>query len=200
MRRGVGDDGSRLDSSQAKSRFDALVWPHAAMVLRAARVLLRDPAAADDLAQETLVKAFRAMDTFRDGTDVKSWLMTILRNARIDHLRSRASHARDVSLDHLPFEPADPLPAATDQDPAWGEPHALLQQFSDAAVIEALKRLPEEIRWTLLLVDVEGMDHADAAAVMGVPVGTVKSRAHRGRAMLRTELLPLARELRLTRE
>jgi RNA polymerase sigma-70 factor (ECF subfamily) len=67
-------------------------------------------------------------------------------------------------------------------------------------MIQALQRLPEEIRWTLLLVDVEGMDHADAAAVLGVPVGTVKSRAHRGRAMLREALLPMARDLRLIPE
>jgi RNA polymerase sigma-70 factor (ECF subfamily) len=67
-------------------------------------------------------------------------------------------------------------------------------------MIRALQRLPEEIRWTLLLVDVEGMDHADAAAVLGVPVGTVKSRAHRGRAMLREALLPMARDLRLIPE
>jgi len=61
-------------------------------------------------------------------------------------------------------------------------------------MIDALQRLPEEIRWTLLLVDVEGVDQADAAELLDVPVGTIKSRAHRGRAMLRDRLAPLARE------
>jgi RNA polymerase sigma-70 factor (ECF subfamily) len=64
-------------------------------------------------------------------------------------------------------------------------------------LIDALRQLPDEIRWTLLLVDVEGMDHADAARVLDVPVGTIKSRAHRGRTMLREALTPLAKELRM---
>jgi len=190
----------QLDLTESRSRFDALVWPHATTVVRAARMLIRDPAAADDVAQETLVKAFRGLDTFKDGTDIKAWLMTILRHARIDYFRSRASHASDVSLENLPYEPADLSPPAGNGDAIWDDPQGLLQQFADRHVIEALERLPEDIRWTLLLVDVEGMDHADAAKVMDVPVGTVKSRAHRGRAMLRAELLPMAKALRLTKE
>jgi RNA polymerase sigma-70 factor, ECF subfamily len=192
-----------VNPTAGKSRFDAVVWPHAPAVLRAARFLIHDPAEADDVAQETMVKAFRALDSFEEGTDVRAWLMTILRNTRIDHLRSRASRAADVSLDHLPFEPAtadadDGAPA--DADPAWDEPEDLLQRFGDREVIAALRKLPEEIRWTLMLVDVEGMAHADAARVLGVPAGTVKSRAHRGRQMLRAALLPLAKEMRLVRE
>lgn len=198
------DRRDSLDSTAGTSRFDTLVWPHAAAVLRAARFLIRDPAEADDLAQETMVKAFRALDSFRHGTDARAWLMTILRNTRTDHLRGRASHASDVSLDHLPFEPAATPHGVdgpgVDEHPAWGDPHALLQRFGDRDVIAALQGLPEEIRWTLLLVDVEGMDHADAAEVLGVPVGTVKSRAHRGRGMLRETLLPLAKEMRLIRD
>jgi RNA polymerase sigma-70 factor (ECF subfamily) len=195
-----------LSLTDPQSRFDALVWPHAATVLRTARFLCADPAEADDVAQETLVKAFRALDSFQSGTDVRAWLMTILRNTRIDRLRSRASRRHDVSLDAMPFEPAGREdrgggggPSA-DEHPAWDDPRALLQQFSDGHVIRALQGLPEEIRWTLLLVDVEGMDHADAAPILGIPVGTVKSRAHRGRAMLREALLPVARELRLISE
>jgi RNA polymerase sigma-70 factor (ECF subfamily) len=102
----------------------------------------------------------------------------------------------------MPFEPASDEggPAGVDGHPAWDDPHALLQRFSDRHMIQALQCLPEEIRWTLLLVDVEGIDHAEAAAILGVPVGTVKSRAHRGRRMLREALLPLAKELRLISE
>jgi RNA polymerase sigma-70 factor (ECF subfamily) len=193
-----------LSLTDPKSRFDALVWPHAATVLRTARFLCADPAEADDVAQETLVKAFRALDSFQPGTDVKAWLMTILRNTRIDRLRSRASRRHDISLDAMPFEPAEDESrgggSTADEHPAWDDPQALLQQFADRHVIQALQRLPEEIRWTLLLVDVEGMDHADTAKILGIPVGTVKSRAHRGRAMLREALLPMARELRLIPE
>jgi RNA polymerase sigma-70 factor (ECF subfamily) len=193
-----------LGQTAGTSRFDALVWPHAAAVLRTARFLIHDPAEADDVAQETMVKAFRALDAFVDGTDVRAWLMTILRNTRTDHLRRRAAHAGDISLDRLPVEPAGadagPRAPAGDDHPAWDDPQGLLQQFGDRDVIAALRELPEEIRWTLLLVDVEGLDHADAAAVLGVPTGTVKSRAHRGRRMLRERLLPVAKEMRLVRD
>lgn len=185
-----------MEQQEATRRFYAEIWPHAATVLRTAQFLTRDSAEADDLAQETMLKAFRALATFRAGTDARAWLMTILRRARIDRLRAAASADANVSLDRLVSEPPAP-PRDASADGLWKEPEAVLQEFSDRHVIAALRSLPEEIRWTLLLVDVEAMDHADAAAVLDVPVGTVKSRAFRGRAMLRDALVPVAREMRL---
>jgi RNA polymerase sigma-70 factor (ECF subfamily) len=181
----------------ATQRFYAEVWPHAATVLRTAHYLTRDGAEADDLAQEVMLKAFRHLDQLVEGTDAKAWLMTILRRTRIDRIRAAAAHVRDVSLEHLGAEPAAQTGGPVDD--VWSEPEAVLQEFSDRHVIDALKKLPEEICWTLLLVDVEGMDHAQAASILDVPVGTIKSRAHRGRTMLRESLTPLARELRMIR-
>ena len=152
-----------LKPEQATQRFYDLAWPHLAAVLRTARVLTGNSADAEDLAQETMLKAFRSIDRFREGTDARAWLMTILRRTRIDRLRASSSSAGTI-------------------------------------VIDALRGLPEEIRWTLLLVDVEGMDHAEAAEILRVPVGTIKSRTHRGRAMLREALLPVARERRMVRD
>lgn len=190
-----------MDRQDATRRFYTLVWPHAQLVLRAAHYLVRGAAEADDVAQETMLKAFRAIDTFQDGTDARAWLMTILRNTRIDHFRDAAPRAADVSLQRLGEEPAGGGGGCGSNGDgrhvAWDDPDALMESFGDDHVIAALHRLPEEIRWTLLLVDVEGMDHADAAAVLDVPVGTVKSRAFRGRAMLRDALVPVAREMRL---
>lgn len=179
------------------ARFYDEVWPHAAVVLRTARFLAGDDAEADDLAQEVMLKAFRRLDQFRPGTDMKAWLLTILRNTRIDRLRAGAAHNRDVSLEALAGDPA----AAEGEKPAqtWDEPEAVLEEFSDQQVIDALNGLPEEIRWTLLLVDVEGLDHTEAAKILEVPIGTIKSRAHRGRGMLRDALAPLAKDLRLLR-
>ena len=79
-------------------------------------------------------------------------------------------------------------------DSRWDEPEMILEGFEDAEVIAALKELPDEIRWTLLLVDVEDMDHREAARVLEVPEGTIKSRAFRGRGMLRDRLFELARQ------
>lgn len=189
-----------MDQQQATKRFYSLVWPHLATVLRAAQFLTANSAEAEDLAQVTMMKAFKSIDSLQDTTDTKAWLMTILRNTRIDHLRAAAPSARNVSLDQMPIEPVDSSPGAASDPQAWQNPAQVLQAFSDQQVIDALLELPEEIRWTLLLVDVQQMDHKDAATVLDVPVGTIKSRTHRGRAMLREALTPLAREMRLIRQ
>lgn len=184
-------------------RFYTLIWPHAAAVLRTARFLSRESSEADDLAQETMLKAFRAMDRLTDESNIKAWLITILRNTRIDRLRSPAAR-RIGSLDDLTQDPpasaaasqADPLDWRGPLDPAGLKPRELMEQLSDPQIIEAMKDLPEDIRWTLMLVDVEGIDHADVAGILEIPVGTVKSRVHRGHRMLHEALLPLAKDRR----
>lgn len=186
---------------EAHRRFRTVVWPQLPAVLRAAMVLTGGNAAeAEDLAQETFLKAYRALDHFAPGTNVRAWLVTILRHARIDRLRSTRAAAHDISLEDLGQEPVDHSAPEQTGGSGVNNPEELLQAFSDRQVIEALAKLPEEIRWTLLLVDVEGMDHRDAAAVLDVPPGTIKSRAHRGRMMLRDVLLPVAREQRIVRD
>jgi RNA polymerase sigma-70 factor (ECF subfamily) len=184
-----------LDHERSTRRFYDLVWPHRADILRLARILTNSAAEADDLAQETLLKSFRAIEQFREGTDALAWLTTILRHARIDRLRSAAGAQRQVSLDDLGGDVAD---AAGETEPAadWHNPQEILNAFGDQDIIDALQELPEEIRWTLLLVDVQGQQQQDAAQVLGIPVGTVKSRLHRGRAMLRRALAPRARQMR----
>lgn len=179
------------DSRDPNQQFYAEVWPYAATVLRMARCLTDDVNEADDLVQETMLKAFRSLDRFRPGTNMKAWLMTILRNSRIDRLRAGAAWRSNISMGDLGGDLESPA-ADNDAnfDDVWRNPQLILQEFSDQQMIEALQELPEEIRWTLLLVDVESMDHIDAAKVLRVPVGTIKSRAHRGRAMLRKTLAP----------
>lgn len=188
-----------MENEQAKRRFYELVWPQMPAVLRAAHVLCGgNTADAEDLAQETMLKSFRALDSFRPGTDMKAWLLTILRNARIDRLRSAPSA---VSLEDLTAEPAGrPECPQIERSAVQQDPDTVLNGFSDRQMIEALGNLPEEIRWTLLLVDVEGMGQQEAAEVLQVPSGTIKSRSHRGRAMLREVLLPIAKQARILPE
>jgi RNA polymerase sigma-70 factor (ECF subfamily) len=184
-----------LDQEQQSRRFYALIWPHRADVLRVARFLSRSHTTAEDLSQETLLKAFRAVDRLEAGPGVKAWLLQILRNTWLDRVRVTAGRPPEASLTELSVE-TEALSESVASE-TWGDPDAVLAAFSDQQVIDALHTLPDEIRWTLLLVEVEGLSLQEAAAVLDVPAGTIKSRTHRGRRMLREKLLPLARELRL---
>ena len=186
-----------MDQAEATKRFDELVWPHRQAVLRTAQILVHSDADADDLAQEVLLKAFKAIEQFRVGTDVRAWLMTILRHTRVDRIRASRSEQSMVSLDGLALEPAASPESELEH---WQSPEELLERLSDEQIVAAMKQLPEEIRWTLLLVDVEGIDQQEAARILSVPLGTVKSRAHRGRAMLRQALVPIARERPMVKE
>jgi RNA polymerase sigma-70 factor (ECF subfamily) len=162
-----------------------------------ATILVGRDADAEDLAQETLLRAYRGLHALREDSDVRAWLLTILRHARVDLLRTQDRSPDAVSLETVGDQPsrdADNDPAAAGCI-AWDKPEEILNGFSDQQVIEALQKLPEDIRLTLLLVDVEQLDHADAARILDVPVGTVKSRTHRGRGMLRAVLLPVAHKM-----
>jgi len=177
-----------MTHEDATRLFNSHVWPQRAMVLRTAEFLTRRHADAEDLAQETLVKAFKSMAQFDPGTNVRAWLSTILRNTWIDRMRASGRQSM-LSLDAIDLDVMDT--SAPTHRPAGAEiaqPDVVMEEFSDAEMIEALKTLPEEIRWTLLLVDVEAIDHSQAAVILNIPEGTVKSRAHRGRRMLRDYL------------
>ena len=188
-----------LDPREASRRFYELVWPLRADVLRVAKILTGTDADADDLAQDALLKAFGAIETFERGTNIRAWLMQILRNARIDRIRHDAKEAGNISLDSAELDPADENidTGEVDFELVKQDPLQVLNAFSDQQMIDALQQLPEEIRMTLLLVDVQRMDHADAAKILDVPIGTIKSRTFRGRSMLRQVLRPKAVEMRL---
>ena len=177
---------------EQRERFQRLMWPLIPTALRLARYLTHDEHEAEDLAQETMMRALRNIDRFEEGTDAKAWLLTVERRLFIDRERVRR---RQLSLDHPDaLEPADEeAPDAGIFDEQWEQPEDLLRRFGDAELIETLRALPEATRWTLLLVDVEGLEHVEAARVLDVAVGTIKSRASRGRKMLRDRLFERAR-------
>ena len=181
------------------SRFHTLAWPHADAVLQAARYLTRHDSDAEDLAQETLLKAYRRIECLREDARAKPWLRTILRNTHVD--RARVNRRSELSLDELAFDPPALTCGAGGSDhcrqAVMENPEIIMNDFGDADVIAALRTLPKDIRWTLLLVDVEGVLEAEAAQALRIPVGTVKSRLHRGRNLLRGALHEVAVERRL---
>ncbi|GJD49109.1 hypothetical protein OPKNFCMD_1839 [Methylobacterium crusticola] len=139
---------------------------------RYARSLTRDPGQADDLVHDTLVRALERQGTLRPGTNLRTWLMTVLHNAFIDDQRRRKVEARYAdALGHI----AD---AAV---PPAQEGHVRLAQIR-----EAFHRLPDEQREALHLVTIEGLAYQEAADVLGIPIGTLMSRLGRARAALRS--------------
>lgn len=172
--------------------FDAAAMPHLDSVFRTAVALCggrRDQA--EDLAQAAMLKALEQFASFALGTNCKAWLLQILRNHWIDQLRRRKLAGPAVELDEQQLAAR---PQAEDEPPI-GDLALLIERFSDEQVIRALQGLPEELRWTLLLTDVEGLSTDEAAEVLGVAPGTVKSRAWRARERLREKLAGHAREL-----
>lgn len=181
-----GDRGIR-DRNEEFER-DALPWLDD--VYRFARSLTRDDADADDIVQESFLRAYRSWHTFRPGTDARRWLFTIARNV---FLRGRERDARSVAMDDPELETiaAVRLSAALDSD---GQRDLFSRLDLGPAITEAIDALPDVFRQAVLLVDVEGNSYDDTADMLGIPVGTVRSRLFRGRRLLQQALVMYARD------
>lgn len=173
--------------------FEETVLPHTTSLYRAALAMTRKPDQAEDLVQTTIVKALERFDSFREGSNCRAWLLRILRNTWVDRLRHRKVVGPQVPVEDNLLED----PQATEPT-EWSNPRDLLENFSDEQVIKALMELPEQQRLTLYLVDVEDLNQEEAADILDVAVGTIKSRASRARAELKRKLQAHAEDLGLT--
>jgi len=175
----VAEAVTDLDA-RGRERYQQHVLPEVEVLLRVALSMTGQPADAEDLVQDTLLRAWRSIDSF-DGRHPRAWLLTILRNAHINRHRRR----RPVLLDDpdVTFEQH----AATDGGAASAE-DVVVDGMFDVAVESAVAELPERFREALLLVDVHGLTYAAAAKVLDVPEGTVMSRLHRARKRVRDSL------------
>lgn len=176
-----------------RSDFENVAMAHLDAVYRAAFALCGRAVEAEDLAQETLAKAFERFESFRPGTNCKAWLLRILRNTWIDELRHRKIVGPQVPVDEAVLAEPEHIAEAV-----WTNAEDVLENFSDEDVIRALKQLPGDQRLTLFLVDVEQLSQEEVAEIMDVAVGTVKSRSCRARTLLRKKLLVHARDLGFT--
>ena len=170
---------------QALSFLDALY--------RTALRMTRAEADAEDLVQETYIRAFRFRDQFTPGTNMKAWLFRILTNTFINSYRRRATQPQTTVLDEI--EETTLHRHMTEAGaPAAGEPErAVLDGIVDGEVRSALEDLPEHFR-SVVLLDVEGFAYKEIAEMLDIPIGTVMSRLHRGRKFLQRRLYDLARE------
>jgi RNA polymerase sigma-70 factor (ECF subfamily) len=155
----------------------------------AALRMTRNPADAEDLVQETYLKAYRAFGTFKEGTNLKAWLYRILTNTYINSYRARRRRPEQTDLDDVEdlylYRRLGGLEAASAGRSAEEE---VLEHFTEGDVKEAVESLPEQFRMAVLLADVEGFSYKEIADILDVPIGTVMSRLHRGRKALQKTL------------
>jgi len=180
----------------ARQDFEHSALPLLDNLYGAAMRLTRDPAEAEDLVQDSMVRAYRFWDTFQRGTNIKAWLFTILRNTFINGYhrkgRARSFHA-DVNAQMSSLGPRVALANSTSQ-PA-GPEEVVLGQITQAKIREALDALPPDYRLAVTLADLEGLSYKEIADIMECPIGTVMSRIYRGRKALHKLLYEHAREI-----
>ncbi len=159
----------------------------------AALRMTRNQSDAEDLVQETFLKAYRGFGGFQEGTNLKAWLYRILTNTYINIYRSKKRRPDETDLaeaeDLYLYRRLGGLEGATAGRSAEDE---LLELFSEAEVKDALESLPETFRMAVLLADVEGFAYKEIAEILDIPIGTVMSRLHRGRKALQKSLYEFA--------
>ncbi len=181
-------------TSEDKDRFQLEALPPLDSLYAGALRMTRNPADAEDLVQETMMRAYRAFDRFEPGTNLKAWLFRILTNAYINTYRKKQREPLKVSQDEV--AEFDLYRELKNHDPQLEiTPETLvLDSLVDTDIIEAIDDLPEQFRMAVVLSDVEGFSYAEMAQIMDVPLGTVMSRLHRGRKALQKRLWDIARD------
>ncbi len=177
----------RITRAEETTRFEVAALPHLPLLYRVAHRLTGNRADAEDLIQETFLKAYRAFHQFQEGTNCKAWLLTILRHAHLDKVRKIAKDPPTEAWDEMePRHDGSQLPAE--------EVEAALEGSLDGDVERALQTLPRQQKLAVILADLEEMSYEQIGRALDCPIGTVRSRLHYGRALLRQRLWEFAKE------
>lgn len=171
--------------------FAQWALPHKDYIYTACLYLTRQRDEAEDLFQETFLRAFRFFHQFTPGTNCRAWLLTIMHNAFRNRYAQRQREARSVEFDDAEQEYERKLLHDGTAHPSDPE-ELVLSRMVDGEITDALRSLPEEYRSTLLLVDIEELTYEEAAAVLQCPIGTVRSRLSRARRLLQKALTSYA--------
>ena len=179
--------------AERTARFERDAMGYLDQLYGAALRMTRNPADAEDLVQETYMKAYAAFSQFKQGTNLKAWLYRILTNTFINTYRKKQRSPQESSSEGI-----------EDWQLAHAESHSstglrsaemdALDRMSDSTIKDAMNALPPDFRMAVYLADVEGFSYKEIADIMGTPIGTVMSRLNRGRTQLRDALADYARE------
>jgi RNA polymerase sigma-70 factor (ECF subfamily) len=183
------------------AHFTDLAMEHMPSLYSAALRMTRNPADAEDLVQETYLRAFRGFGGFEEGTNLKAWLYRILTNTFINRYRAKKRRPEETDFDDVEdfylYKRMGGLEEARQSRSAEDE---LMDLFPEAEVKGAVESLPENFRLPVLLADVEGFSYKEIAEILDIPIGTVMSRLHRGRKALQKALYDFAAERGLAPE
>jgi RNA polymerase sigma-70 factor, ECF subfamily len=185
------------DGGDLEARFEAEALPLLPGMYSAAYRLTRNAADAEDLVQETFLRAYRGFHQFQPGTNLKAWLYRILTNTFINSYRKKQREPQTISDDQLEDWYLYSKMAEEGAEPSAET--SVLEALPDEDVQEALQSIPEQFRIAVLLADVEGFSYKEIAEITDVPIGTVMSRLHRGRRALEKRLWDVVRERGLVR-
>ena len=176
-------------ADQVDFENDAMTF--APQLYSAALRMTRNAADAEDVVQETYLKAYRAYGTFQEGTNLKAWLYRILTNTYINKYRKAQRRPSEVELGEL--QDLYLYKRLGEQSGASrSAEEEMLEQFVDGDITEAIESLPENFRLPVLYADVEGFSYKEIAEILDIPIGTVMSRLHRGRKALQRKLWNVA--------
>jgi len=182
-----------------KAEFERVALPQLSHIYTSAFYLTRDKTEAEDLVQETYLRAFRFFDKFQPGTNCRAWLLSILRNLFINRFRQKRKEPEKVDWEKIEqvYESMVQQGEKAERD---NPENQLISRLMDEEVERALRELSEEYRMAIVLVDIEELSYEEAAKVMECAIGTVRSRVSRGRRMLQVALRNYALKRGLIKE
>lgn len=169
--------------------FREEMLPHLDALYNFALRLSTDPNDAEDLVQDTIVKAYRFFNSYEKGTNAKAWLFRILKNSYINKYRKQSKQPYKVDYDEVSTFYESIRNERTDTTDLE---EILFRELLDDDITSALENLPEDFRTVVMLCDIDGFTYEEIANMLDVPIGTIRSRLHRGRNLLRSELLEYA--------
>ncbi len=179
--------------NQKKHDFESEAMVHTEALYRTALRMTKNEVDAEDLVQETLLKAYRSFDRFEKGTNAKAWLFKIMTNTFINNYRAKQKESTSISYDDV--DDSYLHSQLRDKPSETGNPERdFFNKILDRDVVEAIEKLPAEFRMVVVLAFNEGFAYQEIADILGIQVGTVKSRLHRGRKMLQKLLWEYAND------